>query len=745
MSNMITLAENGSSCNLNIALTLSQAGIHVFPCNADKSPRISNGFKGAATDEFSVQRWWKNDPAALVGIACAMSGLIAIDCDTKNGIDGIALFKTVAAQCGFDPRQSPSTATPSGGAHCYFALPPGVEHGNGTGDLPHGIDVRCAGYVIAAGCELPDGRRYAPMPGTPDLATAYHARALPMLPDALRARITARKAVEGPPGGARSAVVSADPVAPRPACSPPTAREIAYADAALRKAHADLASRAAGTGRNAALNNAALAMGELVAAGWIDGAEVARALCDACQQNGYLAKRGVRVVVATMRPGLEAGMRRPRAPLADGDAMPANIAPFMATLPILSPGGLQLSAPAGLIASPFVWCDPSTIPPRAWLYARHYIGQFVSATIAPGGIGKSSLVLTEALAMASGRNLIGHQPTGALTVWAINGEDPIDELQRRITAAMLRHNISSDDIAGRLHVNSGRNTKFVIAEATKDGTVIYEPVYKAIVAELNSKRIDVLIIDPFVSFHTVLENDNKAIDIVVKTFGRIAYETGCSIELVHHSRKMNGIETTVDDARGASALISAARSARMLNRMTEKEAKKAGVAAEDAAAYFRFTDGKANLAKLSKKDSWCHIEEVVLSNGDGVGVVVGWRWPATGSEFETDMIAHAQAIVNGGSYRMDQRSRDWVGHVIGGCFSYDKTTSNAAHRKAVVAMVAGLVAEGWLRVVEQKAAIRGGHIADFVQVGKPVITIDVPGLTPGFVSPSVVTDALLPD
>src|SRR5918994_130924 len=41
-------------------------------------------------------------------------------------------------------------------------------------------------------------------------------------------------------------------------------------------------------------------------------------------------------------------------------------------------------------AIPFRWRDPQAIPPRRWLYARHYVRKFVTATVAPGGLGKSS-------------------------------------------------------------------------------------------------------------------------------------------------------------------------------------------------------------------------------------------------------------------------------------------------------------------------------------------------------------------
>src|SRR5690349_16778256 len=84
-----------------------------------------------------------------------------------------------------------------------------------------------------------------------------------------------------------------------------------------------------------------------------------------------------------------------------------------------------------IAATPFSSLDASTIPPRRFVYGRHLIRQFVSTTFAPGGVGKSSLGFAEALAMASGRPLLGVEPAGRLRVWIWNGEDPFEELQRR--------------------------------------------------------------------------------------------------------------------------------------------------------------------------------------------------------------------------------------------------------------------------------------------------------------------------
>jgi hypothetical protein len=49
--------------------------------------------------------------------------------------------------------------------------------------------------------------------------------------------------------------------------------------------------------------------------------------------------------------------------------------------------------------------DPATIPPREFLYGRHFIRKNIGATIGAGGRLKTSHGLFEAIEMAAGRNL----------------------------------------------------------------------------------------------------------------------------------------------------------------------------------------------------------------------------------------------------------------------------------------------------------------------------------------------------
>jgi len=318
-------------------------------------------------------------------------------------------------------------------------------------------------------------------------------------------------------------------------------------------------------------------------------------------------------------------------------------------------------------ASPFKWMRPENIKPRSWIYGRHYIAKFVSTTIASGGIGKLSLSIVEALAIATDRPLLGIAPAYRAKVWLWNGEDPLDELQRRITAAMLHFDIAPDEVEGWLYMDSGRTSEITIATQTKSGTVVQVPVVQQIIETILDNDIELMIVDPFVASHAVTENDNGAIAMVAKTWARIADHTRCAIDLVHHSRKTTGGETTVEDGRGASALLAAARSARVLNQMTSEEAARAGI--ETPRLYFRVDNGKANLAP-PEATAWHKLEPRTLPNGetefdgDSVAVVTPWAWPDACDDVTVHDLRKVQDLIAGGEWAENIQANNWAGKAV---------------------------------------------------------------------------------
>ncbi len=99
--------------------------------------------------------------------------------------------------------------------------------------------------------------------------------------------------------------------------------------------------------------------------------------------------------------------------------------------------------PSPIFATPYTWKDPAKLPVREWLYGRLLIRKFVTATVAPGGVGKSSLGAVEFLAQVSGKNLLGVFPPRQLRVWLWNLEDPQEETERKIQAAAMHYRLVS--------------------------------------------------------------------------------------------------------------------------------------------------------------------------------------------------------------------------------------------------------------------------------------------------------------
>lgn len=331
---------------------------------------------------------------------------------------------------------------------------------------------------------------------------------------------------------------------------------------------------------------------------------------------------------------------------------------------------------APLSATAFVWRDPLSIPARPWVYGRHMIRKQVSVTVAPGGVGKSSLTLVEALCLATGRQLLGEWvPDQPLRAWVYNLEDPREEMERRVIGAMMHHGVHPDELGGRLFLDTGRERALCTAVEVRGEISIVRPEIEALEAAIKERGIDVLIVDPFVSSHRVSENSSGAIDLVAKEWARLADRCNCAIELVHHTRKTGGAEATTEDGRGSTALLGAARSGRVLNKMSDEVRDQVGLK-DDPATIFGIDRDKANLAPAGARQ-WVRMASVDLGQGDHVGVAEAWQWPDAFSGITVkDLLAVQNEVwrrceANRPPRFSDQSGGDWVGHIVAEMLSLD--------------------------------------------------------------------------
>ena len=371
-------------------------------------------------------------------------------------------------------------------------------------------------------------------------------------------------------------------------------------------------------------------------------------------------------------------------------------------------------------ATPFVLPDPATIPPRRWLLGKWLQRGEISAMIAPGGVGKTTFEVGLALSLASGRDLFDRGlPEGARRVWFWNLEDDAQELARQFTAGALHHEIAAADIAGRLFVD-GLDQRLCTAMETADGAKILEPVYEAITRELQGRRIDALMIDPFVSSHAVNENDNGKIDAVAKRWKRVAQECGCAILLVHHSRKTGGNAVSAEDSRGASSLSGAVRTVLTLNPMSEEEGNRYGIAEKaDRRTIIRVDNGKSNRAP-PENAFWFKLHSVDLGNGSGlslgdqVGAAAKWVAPDPFEGLSTRDLYNVQQEIAGGDYGANVQASDWAGHAVAAALGLD--ASDKPDKARISSLLAVWIKTGAL-VRELRRDGKKGRDRPFVVVG----------------------------
>jgi hypothetical protein len=359
-------------------------------------------------------------------------------------------------------------------------------------------------------------------------------------------------------------------------------------------------------------------------------------------------------------------------------------------------------------------------PDAPWVYGRMLLRGTCTSVIPPGGIGKSPLLCGTSLALITGRHLMGKAVCGgAQRVWIWNLEDDGDEMSRSIQAAAKHYRVEQEEVSGRLFLDSameGAGLCTAIEDAA--GFRLLQPIYAAITAELIRRKIDVLIIDPFVSSHEVEENANSKIDKIAKAWPRVAKAAECSIVLVHHTSKAGSGEATAHSSRGAVALTDACRSAVVLNRMSPEAAKKFRIDEAERRRYFSAGDDKHNRAPAENAD-WYRLASVDLGNGqlgcgDSIGVAEPWSRPDPFDGLTGSHLYQVQVRVAEGEWQEDFRAKDWVGRAVADVLGLD--LEEAAEKARVRQMLKNWIAEGALNVIEKDTAAR--QTKSFVEVGR---------------------------
>jgi hypothetical protein len=259
------------------------------------------------------------------------------------------------------------------------------------------------------------------------------------------------------------------------------------------------------------------------------------------------------------------------------------------------------------------------VPPRQFALGKRLQYGEVTLGASPGGVGKTSLAMLEAIAWIMDRTLTGEfiRPRG--NAWIITAEESIEEMQRRILATCMHFKIDPDELYGRLFITSTKDGgSFKVIEVERGGKLVDTQAPDDVIAEIRENNIGYLGVDPFITTHECDEADNVAMDRVTRVFCRIARTTNVVVSLLHHVVKSDDPEAHAGNlarVRGAGGIINAARHAYTIANINEETKEKYGLSDDEAVRIMRMDVGlKGNYVLKPTEPMWFWRESVNLNN-----------------------------------------------------------------------------------------------------------------------------------
>lgn len=235
-------------------------------------------------------------------------------------------------------------------------------------------------------------------------------------------------------------------------------------------------------------------------------------------------------------------------------------------------------------ATPAKWFQP--ISADEWATARlspdciveNYLFADVALLIAPGGVGKTTLILYEAICITLGLPLYGRRiarPGAVAILTAEDGRELLIARLNRIAGAMGLTAEQAAHVQRRVLIEYVGNSPFRLTEVVGD-VVVLSPMVDALISRIKPLEPAVVVIDPAVSFGVGESRVNDAEQGLVMAARRIRDAVNCCVRYVHHTGKSNARDKTVDQysGRGGSAFADGARMVAVLQSLEPDEWKK---------------------------------------------------------------------------------------------------------------------------------------------------------------------------
>ena len=180
-----------------------------------------------------------------------------------------------------------------------------------------------------------------------------------------------------------------------------------------------------------------------------------------------------------------------------------------------------------------------------------------------------------------------------------------------------------------------------------------------------------------------------------------------SVEIVHHTRKTNNQDVTIESSRGGSSLVNGVRYGRFLVPMDVDTGVKSGV--DNHLNYFRVEDGKNNLTPPDKA-RWFEKSAEQLANSDFVAVVKPWKYPDAFDGITKEMARKVQILLDRADppKRENLRASDWAGKIVADVCELD--VNNKSHKSKITTIIKTWLDTNVLQIFEEHDARTGRNV-----------------------------------
>jgi hypothetical protein len=328
----------------------------------------------------------------------------------------------------------------------------------------------------------------------------------------------------------------------------------------------------------------------------------------------------------------------------------ANGSPQQATnTPYVESKNSQSCKPTGCLHIRDVGDFVELPPPDERLLGNSFCKEFMSGLISPGGIGKTTLRLLQAVALTCnhidkhGIGLSGERVYQRSKVLILSMEDSEKEICRRLWAMLMHHRIEPKEVKGWLFVDTPTGLK--LAQTGKRKQRVKGELEALAREAIKQYGFDLVIFDPLVDAHELEENAAGDMNYVCGMLTKMAIDMNVAIDTPHHARKGATGPGDPDSGRGSTAIPAKSRLIYTLTVMGVDEANEFGIDPEERHFYLRLDSAKVNIAPPARKARWFKLVGVVLGNGtekypegDFVQAMEVWTPPETWQGMEPDII-----------------------------------------------------------------------------------------------------------